>query len=131
ADQPKAESAGWDIAYVRFEMTNLANVPRTAVLRPEVILTDGGKLTTEGNRVLDRSGAVLLSLSDARREFPLKPGESVAVAMKIPYIPDAKGLMKPASVADFNTAHRRVRDFWTGLLARGAAIDVPEQRVNH
>src|SRR5262249_446565 len=105
--------------------------PPTAAFRPEVILNDDGKQTTEGNHVLNGSGAVLLALSDTRREFALKPGESVSVAMKIPYIPDTKGFMKPATVADFEAAHKRVREFWIGLLAQGANIEVPEQRVNN
>jgi hypothetical protein len=130
ADQPKDESGGWDIAYVQFEMTNVAESARTAALLPEVILNDGGKTRTEAGSVLDADGAMLLAASDARREFPLKPGESVAVSIKIPYLPDVKRLMKAATVADFAAAHQRIRDFWEGLLAKGASIDVPEQRVN-
>ncbi len=131
ADQPKGESGGWDIAYVQFEMTNVAGAARKAVLRPEVILNDNGKTSIEGGRVLDANGAVLLAMSDTRREFALQPSESVSVAMKIPYVPDAKRLMRAATVADFEAAHRRVRDFWEGLLAKGGSIEVPEQRVNN
>jgi hypothetical protein len=131
ADQPKGESGGWDIAYVRFEMTNTGNVARMAVLRPEVIVHDGSKTTAGEGRVVDANGAVLLSLSDGRSEFALKPGETAAVAMKIPYVPDGKRLMVGATVADFEAAHKRVRDFWEGLLAKGASIDVPEERVNN
>ena len=131
ADQPKAETGGWDIAYVRFEMTDVAAGPRTAVLRPEIILNDGGAMRTEGGAVLDSQGSLLLSASSSRREFPLRPGESVSLAMKIPYVPDAGRLMRPATVADYEAAHRRVTEFWEGLLARGAEIDVPEARVNN
>ncbi len=131
ADQPKAESGGWDIAYVRFEMTNVAGATRTAVLRPEIILNDASPTKTEGARVLDGRGAVLLATSDGRHDFVLKPGASVSVALKIPYVPDAKHLMRAATVADFEAAHRRVRDFWQALLARGASIEVPEERVNN
>jgi hypothetical protein len=131
ADQPKNESGGWDIAYVRFEMTNIAGEPRTAGLRPEVIVNDGSKTAASGSSVVDAHGAVLLSVSDTRREFPLKPGESVAVAMKIPYVPDARNLMGAATLADFEAAHKRVRTFWEGLLAKGASIETPEERVNH
>src|SRR5206468_620876 len=88
ADQPKGESGGWDIAYIRFEMTNVSNAPRTAVLEPEVILNDGGKATVEGNRIVDPTGAVLMVVSDPRQRFELKPGESISVAIKIPYVPD-------------------------------------------
>ncbi len=70
-------------------------------------------------------------MSDTRREFPLKRGESVAVAMKIPYVPDAKHLLKHATIADFTATHDRVRNFWEGLLAKGADIEVPEERVNN
>src|SRR5581483_7427398 len=131
ADQPKDESGGWDIAYVEFEMTNVADGARTAVLRPEVILNDGGAMHTEGRDILDAKGAVLLSASDTAREFQLSPGHSVSVALKIPYVPDAKHLLKAATVADFESAHRRVREFWEGLLSAGAAIEVPEERVNN
>jgi hypothetical protein len=131
ADQPKGESGGWDIAYVEFEMTNVSDGARTAVLRPEVILNDGGNPRTEGANVSDASGALLLSVSETRREFPLRPGESVAVAMKIPYVPDAKHLMQAATVADFEAAHQRVRGFWQGMLEKGAEIEVPEPRVNN
>jgi hypothetical protein len=74
---------------------------------------------------------VLLSQSDPRREFPLNPGQTAAVAMKIPYIPDAKRLMHLATLGDFEAAHKRTRDFWEGLLVKGARIDVPEERVNN
>src|SRR5689334_13252467 len=131
ADRPAGGSGGWDIAYVRFEMTNLTQEPRTAVLRPDVILTDEGKTTTEGNLVLDDKGAVLLAFSDTRREWALKPGETAALAIKIPYVPDAKRLLHPATLAGFEAAHQRVRDFWQGLLDKGARIDVPEERVNN
>ncbi|HJZ99852.1 MAG TPA: hypothetical protein VKE70_25260 [Candidatus Solibacter sp.] len=131
ADQPAGESGGWDIAYVRFEMTNIAKTPRTAVLRPEVILNDGGPRATERGRVFGDNAAVLLSISDGREEFPLKAGETESVVMKIPYVPDAKGMMHSATIADFDAAHKRVRDFWEGLLAKGARIDVPEERVNN
>jgi hypothetical protein len=131
ADQPKGESGGWDIAYVQFEMTNVATDNRTAVLRPEVILNDEGKVATDDTRIMDATGAVLLDSSDSRREFVLKPGASATVAIKIPYIPDTKHLMKAATAADFEAAHKRVRDFWEGLLARGALIEVPEERVNN
>lgn len=123
ADQPSGESGGWDIAYVQFEMTNLAQRRHTAVLRPEIIINDG--------EALDAKGAVLLSISDTRREFPLEPGESASVAMKIPYVPDAQHLIKPATVADFAASHQRVRSFWEGLLKKGAQVEVPEERVNN
>ena len=90
-----------------------------------------GTATAQGNNILNASGAILLSLSDTRHEFHLKPGESLRVAMKIPYVPDTQHLMKPATLADFDAAHDRVRNFWKALLASGADIEVPEERVNH
>src|SRR2546421_5665280 len=72
-----------------------------------------------------------MRLSDPRHRFELKPGESVAVSMKIPYVPDGKGLIGRASNADFEAAHKRVHDFWDGLLAKAARIEVPEARVNN
>ena len=131
ADKPKNETGGWDIAYVRFEMTNVSDGPRTAALEREVILNDGGRVTTEGNRVVDSKGAVLMTVSDPRREFELKPRESVAIAMKIPFVPDSQGLLRAATNADFEAAHTRIFDFWQGVLAKGARIDVPEPRVNN
>src|SRR5437899_953992 len=74
ADKPKGETGGWDVAYVRFDMTNVSNAPRTAVLEPDVILNDGTRATAEGNRVLDANHAILMTRSDARRQFELKPG---------------------------------------------------------
>jgi hypothetical protein len=131
ADQPARETGGWDIAYVRFEMTNISKSPRVAELRAEVVLNDGGQAATDGNRVLDPNGAVLMMSSEARRKFELKPGESVQLYLKIPYVPDGKGLAGPPSQADFEAAHARVRTFWSGLLAQAARIDVPEPRLNN
>ncbi len=51
-------------------------------------------------------------------------------AMKIPYWPEAAGVLQDAGQKDFEAAHRRVRESWLGLLSRGAAIQVPEKRVN-
>ncbi len=131
ADQPKEESGGWDIAYVEFEMVNVTDTPRTAVFQPQVILNDGGQTRTEGGMMLGRNGAVLMAISDTRQEFPLPPGTSVAVVMKIPYVPDAEHRLHAATVADFEAAHARVREFWEGLLSKGADIETPEARVNN
>jgi hypothetical protein len=131
ADKPAGETGGWDIAYVAFEMTNVSTEPRHAVLDVDVILNDGGKPSVAGDRVLDPAGALLLTRSDPRREFPLHPGESITVAMKIPFVPDARPLAHPATIADFEAAHHRVRDFWEGMLSKAALIEVPEERVNN
>ena len=130
ADRPGGETRGWDIGYVQFTMTNVSDGDRVAVLHPEVILNDKGKTSINGSQIVNGDGAVLVSFADTRREFHLKSRETAELDMKIPYIPDRKGLMKPASVTDVTAAHERVRHFWEGLLAKGAQIDVPEKRVN-
>ena len=96
ADKPAGESGGWDIAYVRFEMTNVSKSPRTAELGVEVSLNDGGQVRAEGDRVLDPNGAVLLMLSTSSRKFELRPAQSAQLYLKIPYVPDSKPLVKPA-----------------------------------
>jgi hypothetical protein len=131
ADKPARESGGWDIAYVRFEMTNISPSLRTAAMRADVSLNNGGRVTSDGARVLDPNGAELMALSDSRHEFELKPGESAQLYFKIPYVPDAKRLLAPPSKADFEAAHTRVKNFWRGLLGKAAVIDVPEPRLNN
>jgi hypothetical protein len=120
ADKPAGETEGWDVAYVHFEMTNVSDAPRTAELHADVVLNDGSQ----------ESPADLLARSD-RTTFDLKPGASAAVYMKIPYIPDRKHLLHTPSQADFDAAHKRVRDFWNGLLARGPRIELPEPRLQN
>jgi hypothetical protein len=130
ADKPAGETGGWEIAYIAFEMSNVSTAEHTAVLDVSVLLHDGGKAAVDGNRIVDSTGAVLLERSDTRREWPLNPGESMTVAMKMPYVPDSKRMIHPATVGDFKGAHRRVRDFWDGMMAKAPRIDVPEERVN-
>ena len=131
ADRPKGESGGWDIAYVEFEMTNISHARRTAVFRPEIIWNGGGRVRMQGGMAMDDSDGVLAAFSDTRQEFPLEPGTSAAVALKIPYVPDTRHLLKAATLRDFTKAHQRERDFWEGLLEKGAKIEVPEERVNN
>jgi hypothetical protein len=131
AGKPAAEADGWDTAYVRFEMTNVSKSPQPAELQTEVILNDGGQVTRKGALVLDPAGAVLASLSDARTRFDLRPGETARLYLKIPYVPDARPTRDPPSQPDFETAYARVKHFWTGLLAQGARIEVPEPRLNN
>ena len=106
------------------------------------ILNDAGKIRFSGGRITDANGAVLLTQSDARatfdeaagriaHSFDLSPGEEQIVCLKMPYVPDAKGLLKAASTADFGSAYHEVRNFWEGMLAKAAKIEVPEQRVNN
>jgi hypothetical protein len=131
ADKPAREAGGWDIAYVRFEMTNISGSRCSAELRTDVSLNDGGQVLADGKRVLDARRAVLMAMSDTRRKFDLQPGESAQLYLKIPYVPDSKPWLGAASKADFDAAHARVKGFWAGLLAKGASIDVPEPRVNN
>jgi hypothetical protein len=141
AFQPKQESAGWDVAYVRFEITNMSPARKSAELVERIVLNDGGKLGFERGLVLDAAGSVLLAQSDPRatfdgvtgritHKFDLAAGSTAEVCFKMPYIPDGKGLLGPASSSDFATVHREVSAFWSGLLAQGAMIDVPEPRIN-
>ncbi len=142
AHRPKSESGGWDVAYVRFELTNVSKSRRSANLLERVILNDAGKVRFSGGRVLDGNGAVLLVQSDARAKFDeatgriahsfeLSPGETQTTCFKMPYVPDAKGLVKAATVADFGATYQTVRSFWEGMLAKAAKIEVPEQRINN
>jgi hypothetical protein len=130
ADKPSGRG-GWDVAYVRFEMTNISNSKRSAELHADVSLNDGGKVLMEGNRTLDGNHAVLMVASDTRRKFDLEPGASAQLYLKIPYVPDSKPLVGAASKADFESAYAHIRTFWSGLLAKAARIDVPEPRVNN
>ena len=131
AERPAAEPDGWDIAYVRFEMTNVSRAARTARLQTEIVLNDGGKVTRDGSRILDVSGAVLATMSDTRTSFELPPGETTRLYLEIPYVPDPRPTRHSPSHPTFDTACDRVRNFWTGLLAKGARIDVPEPRINN
>jgi len=142
AFQPKRESGGWDVAYVQFEITNISKMRASAELVEHIVLNDGGKVRFERGRALDATGAVLLVQSDPRatfdgstgriaHKFDLAPGATTEVCLKIPYIPDAKGLLGPASSADFAAVHREVSAFWSSLLAKGSVIDVPEPRINN
>ena len=142
AHKPREESGGWDIAYIRLAMTNTVNQPQSAILTEHVILMDGGKIRFERGMLLDATEAILATVDDGqavfdpatgnlRHTFRLAPGAIAQVHLKIPFVPDAKKLLKSASSADFALAYKTQRDFWQGLLARGARIDVPEPRINN
>ena len=142
AHKPAEETAGWDIAYVRFELSNTSRSPKTAALHEDIILNDDTKVKVEGRTVSDSNGATLIEVSDANTAFDmakqrltytsqLKPGEVKTVYLKIPFIPDSKRLVHAASQQDFDAAHAQERTFWSGLLAKGAGIDVPEPRINN
>ena len=141
AHKPSRETGGWDIAYVDFALTNASSVKRRAELFEHVILNDGSQPGFARGQIVDQTGGVLLSDSDPQASFDkasalvshgfdLAPGETRRVSFKIPYIPDSKGLLRPASEADFDAAHSAERDLWRGLLAGAASIDVPEPRIN-
>ncbi len=141
ADNPQSETKSCDIAYVRLVITNASEALRTAELQEDFVLIDGTKARSAGQKIVDASGATLVVHSDPQARFDearqrlthrfrLRPGEKASVFLKIPYWPDAVDLLQDASQKDFEAAHRRVREFWLGLLSRGAAIQVPEKRVN-
>ncbi len=142
ADKPREETKGYDVAYVGFEIENTSGSAQSAELHEDIILIDGGRASASGQKILDPAGAVLLVHSDPRAQFDaerqrithrlrLEPGQKASVFLKVPFAPDAATLVRPASQSDFEQAHRRVREFWTGLLSRGVRIETPEERVNN
>lgn len=141
AYKPEGGTEGWDVAYIRFEATNTTAARHTAELFVDVILNERTTPRFEKDRVLDQKGAVLLADSDGStvfdptrarltHRFDLEKGETRRVTLKIPFIPSEKGAFQPPTEAGFESAHDEIRKFWSGLLAKGAGIDVPEQRVN-
>ncbi len=144
-----------DIAHVRFEISNLTDQARPAELHADVILVDETVVQAgtraESQRIVDGSGALLLAHSDRAARFDagkrrlthavqLPPRGQAAVYYQIPYLPDSQRMIEtspelslPVSngKTGFDAAYGRVRRFWTGLLARGAQVTVPEERVNH
>ncbi len=139
AGRPPRETGGWDVAYVRFEITNPGKIARDAELSADIVLIDGARARGERGRVLDANGAVLMvhagefdeAAQGVTRKVRLAPGQTAAVVFKIPYIPDSTHALSPATERDFETAHTRARDFWRGLIASGAGIRTPEARVNN
>ena len=142
AHRPKDESPGWDIAYVQVAITNTTRSPQTASLTEHIMLKDGGKVRFEQGELFDPNGALLALVDDPRatfetntgnlrHTFKLAGGATARVHLKIPYLPDAKKSLKPASAADFDAAHKAENGFWQGLLAKGARIEVPEPRINN
>jgi hypothetical protein len=142
AHNPKNESGGWDIAYVRISITNTTPKPQTAILTEHIILSDGAKPTYDHNQLIDPTGAILAVVDDPhaifdtntgnlRHTFKIDPGATARVHLKIPFVPDTKKFLKSASAADFESAHNTQKAFWESLLARGAHIEVPEPRINN
>lgn len=141
AERTANQSKGWDIAYVEFAMTNVSEKPAVAVLSTDLMLMNGQRASFEGGRLLDTSGAVLASVTQAGAQFDgtagrltyhfsLKAGETARVHFKVPYVPDAGKLLTDAGSKDFDAAHARVSSFWNGLIAKAPKLNVPEQRVN-
>lgn len=141
ADRHTPAGPGGDTAYVRFEFTNVSKVIRTAELHADVILLDGSPATASGGRVLDASGALLMTVSDAGASFDaaaqrlthrvrLAPGATASVWITVPYVPDTGGSAAPPAV-DCQQVYDRVRRFWARLASSGMTITVPEARVNN
>jgi hypothetical protein len=95
---------GPDVAYVDFELTNLAAAKKEAMLATDIA-------------------------ADARLTLASK--QTAHVNFKIPYLPDGKGLVQSISHNEFETQAEHIRRFWKELLARGVQIEVPEERVNN
>jgi hypothetical protein len=142
AHKPFGETGGWDVAYVRFELSNVSRSPQTAALHEDIVLNDDAKANFEGGKVSSPGSMTLLACSDPNatfdpasqrltHEFNLKPGEVKSVYLKIPYLPDAKSQLHAASEQDFQAAYTHQHDFWTTLLSKGAELDLPEPRINN
>ncbi|HEY3132481.1 MAG TPA: hypothetical protein VGL91_23715 [Acidobacteriota bacterium] len=136
------QETGCDIAYVRFQITNVSALPRTARLCEDLILVDGTKLRASKLQLVDPSGALILAHSDpdARfdeerqqlvHRFDLRPNEKAAIYLKIPYVPDSAGKVRPPNREVFDSTYARVQRFWVQLLANAVKIKVPEERVNN
>ncbi len=130
-----------DVAYARFQITNLSGSPRAAELHEDLILIDGTRIKASSRKLVDASGALVLTHSDpdARfdetrqrltHRFDLKPNETVTIYFKIPYVPDSAGKIQPVDRDAFESNYQRVRRFWSDLLSRSTKIRVPEERVN-
>ncbi len=142
AHQPAGETGGWDIAYVRFELTNVSSSTQTATLHTDLVLNDDSKAKFAASKLSGPSGATLVAVNDFHatfdaakqrltHTFDLKPGEAQQVYLKIPYLPDASSQLHPASEQDFESAYTHQHDFWTTLLSKAAEVEVPEPRINN
>ena len=142
AGQPRGESDGWDIAFVRFDVRNNGTETRAAALHADILLVDGTPVTIDSTRVRDTTGAVLLrhaapggkfSSNGTRLSwtFRIPASGSAQVYFKIPYIPDKAGLVKDAAPASFDAALDNAHKFWQSILDKAARFDVPEERVNN
>ena len=140
AHQPEGETEGWDIAFAGIEITNISKEPRQAALSVRTILNDGSAVRYQSAKVLDGTGAVLMTaeaggtFDDANGrldyKFELSAGATRRLIFKIPYVPDGKSLVSPPTSAGFDAAHRKVAAHWQSLLDNGARISVPEPRIN-
>ncbi len=140
ADQPERETGGWDIAFVEFEITNVSNQSRPAVLSVRTMRNDGAAVTYQAGLVRNDEGAVLMAATtggsfDAKNgtldyRFDLPPTATRKLLFKVPYLPDAKGLVQAPTLAGFDNAHGKVAAHWQSLIDHGASIEVPEPRIN-
>ena len=137
--KPDGQTDGWDIAFVTIEATNASDVAKTASIAAPVRLMNGEAVAFKDGLVTDPSGAVLVAADDAAAfkdgaivwQFDLKPGESRRALCKIPYLPDAKHLVKKPAGNEFTSTHDAAISFWQGLLDKGAKVETPEARVNN
>jgi hypothetical protein len=135
------ETAGEDTCYIGFQLTNISESARRAALHAEIVLADGSKLKSSGQSVLNASGALILDHSDAGAAFDqstqrithsreLKPDETSAFFLRIPYLPEPVRTTAPPTAAEFDSVFRRTRTSWTNLLSSSIKINLPEERVN-
>lgn len=137
--QRDAETAGWDVAYVAFDIVNNGSKLQPAVLSARIVLTDQTSPQLRDGSVVDAAGAILVAPSDGATfgegrlewRFNLQPKESRRVVLKIPYLPDRDHKLRRPTLAEFDAVHREAAMFWQGLLDRGANIQTPEPRINN
>ena len=120
AAQPAGETRGWDIAFVEFAMKNTSRARKTAVLSTEVLQLTGA---------VDTAELITADPPGLAHTVPLAPNQTARVVFKIPYLPDTQKLLKPP--ANYDAEYARTRSSWQSLLAKGAQIEVPEERVNN
>jgi hypothetical protein len=141
AHRPKTESGGWDVAYVQFAVSNAAHSAKSAVFAERFMLMDGESVEYSNRFLVTTNAAILAAANDPnatfdkqtgmlRHSFNLAPGQTAAVHLKIPYVPDTTKLLKAASAPDFAQALQAEKKLWRGLADQAARIEVPEAHVN-
>jgi len=123
-------------------LTNISTTRQSAELHEDVVLIDGTKAKSAERKISNRAGALLIAHSDPHatfdevrqrlsHKFDIEPGGKITVYLKIPYLPDSRGTIKPIDRVAFESAYEEVRRFWKSILNSGVQIEVPETRVNH